>query len=98
MDTTESHAPEPVVRHAGICSTVLGAQFYQPQPMASDIGQPIKVCLIGAGPVNFGSSDGLVPGESLGGWNHASRLEQLPGGHQCALAGPAAATTGSEVR
>lgn len=49
--------------------------------MADNDMQPstLRVAFIGAGAANFGSSDGLVKGESLGGWNHAARLEQLPG-------------------
>ena len=47
--------------------------------MGSFTQHPLRIGLIGAGPANFGSSNGLVKGESLGGWNHAIRLEKLPG-------------------
>lgn len=43
------------------------------------VTRPLRVGLIGAGPANFGSSDGIVKGESLGSWNQAARLEEIPG-------------------
>ncbi|KAK9804181.1 hypothetical protein WJX73_009624 [Symbiochloris irregularis] len=50
--------------------------------------KPLRVAFIGAGTANFGSSDGFVSGESLGAWNHAARLEQLPGIEVTAIVDP----------